>query len=763
MNRVWTGIMLLLLLVGALVGIFRPWEARNPQNPLLPRDGIVALGLDLQGGLRLTLRAINPNPDSAIAKEEINVARTVIENRINALGVAEPLVQAQGNDRIVVELPGLSKQDGNGQYSAQQQRAINLINQTAKLEFRILNQGAQGTTVAQINDELRSASLSGSALNQRRGELEKNLYKLSDLGPPLLTGQDLKTANANFDQFGRAQVDMEFTPAGAKKFEDATRANVNRQLGVVLDDKVITAPNIRQAIGGGRAVIEGLSGIQEASDISLVLRSGSLPIKLEIAETRDIGPTLGQDAINSGIQAGLVGTGLLFVLIFAYYGFWMGLVAALGLIYTTILLLACISLLGVTLTLPGIAGLILTLGAAVDGNVLSFERIKEELKSGKRFRQAIPGGFSHSIVTILDVNLCHLFAAAALYQYSSGPVRGFAVMLALGVVTSVFSNLITSRWLLEIIGQNREVRPPYWLWGTKIDFMGASRFVTFASLALAVLATAIVLVKGFNFGIDFTGGTAYTIRAESSTGAQQIRAFLDGAGISEVRGAESTITSLRSATGNEFSVRVRQLTETQRVELERKFQDGLKATVLQSETVGPAISSELRRNTIFAVLVGLALILVYVAFRFDWVFGLASVIAVGHDVAIVAGLYSLLNLEFSIPTVAVLLTIVGFSLNDSVIISDRIRENLKLMRGASYYDIVNVSINQTLSRTLMTALSTMLPILALLFLGGSVLRDFSLAILVGFIVGTYSSIYVVSALVVWYKTREQSRPAKAKA
>jgi SecD/SecF fusion protein len=413
--------------------------------------------------------------------------------------------------------------------------------------------------------------------------------------------------------------------------------------------------------------------------------------------------------------------------------------------------------------LPGIAGLILSLGAAVDGNVLSFERIKEELKLGKKFRQAIPSSFSHSIVTILDVNFCHLLAAAALYQYSTGPVRGFAVMLALGVIVSVFSNLITSRWMLEVIGDRREVRPPYWLWGTKIDFMGISRQVSIFSLVTALIATGIIFTKGFNFGVDFTGGTAFTVRVADEVRAEHIRQFLDQSGIAGISGADAIITTLGGVTGNEFSVRVGQMEEAQRIALERQFRERLDAIVLQSETVGPAIGAELRTSAILAVLVGLALILVYVAFRFDWVFGVASVIAVGHDVAIVAGMYSLLGLEFSIPTVAVLLTIVGFSLNDSVIISDRIRENLKLMRGRSYYEIVNTSINQTLSRTLMTSLATILPLLSLLFLGGPVLRDFALAILVGFIVGTYSSIYVVSALVVWYKTRELERKTAAKA
>ncbi|MER3482566.1 MAG: protein translocase subunit SecDF [Meiothermus sp.] len=743
-SRLWTGILLLALLLGSLVAIWKPWAPAEPK---------IKLGLDLQGGLRVVLKVDNPNPDRTKAKDDLDKARTVIENRINAIGVAEPLVQIQGNDRIVVELPGL-KQD-------QQDRALKLIGQTAVLEFRILNQGAQGTTVAQINNELRDSNLTGEALNKRRAELEKNLIKPSDLGPALLTGSDLQTAAAVFDQFGRSQVSMTFTSAGAKKFEDVTRANVNRQLAVVLDGKVYTAPNIKQAIGGGQAVIEGLSGIQEASDIALVLRSGSLPVKLSTGELRAIGPTLGQDAIHSGIIAGIVGAALVFALIFGYYGFWMGLVAALGLVYTAILLMASISLLGATLTLPGIAGLILTLGAAVDGNVLSFERIKEELKNGKRFRQAIPGGFSHSVITILDVNFCHLLAAAALYQYSTGPVRGFAVMLALGVVVSVFSNLIFSRWALEFLADRREVRPPYWLWGTKIDFLRPARYVTIVSIILALIGGTIALTKGFNFGIDFTGGTSFTVRVPENVGAEQIRNFLDTAG---VEGADAVITPLSSVTGKEFSVRTRQLTDTNRLALEQKFQSTLKSNVLQSETVGPAIGGDLRKNTIFAVLVGLALILIYVAFRFDWTFGAASVIAVGHDIAIVAGVYSLLGLEFTVPTVAALLTIIGFSLNDSVIISDRIRENLKTMRGHSYYEIVDTSINQTLSRTIMTALTIMLPIFALLFLGGPVLRDFSLAILVGFIVGTYSSIYVVSELVVWYKTREAARkqPRRAK-
>ncbi|PZA08994.1 MULTISPECIES: protein translocase subunit SecD [unclassified Meiothermus] len=739
MSRKWvTGIFLLLLFLASLLVLWKPWAPGEPK---------IKLGLDLQGGLRIVLEPTTPS----FTRQDLDVARTVIENRVNALGVAEPLVQIQGNRRIVVELPGLSKAD--------EDRAIRLIGQTAVLEFRILNENAQGLTVADINQQKRANP------NLDTKPLEQQLFKQSDLGPVLLTGKDLANAQATFDQFGRPQVSLTFTGEGAKKFEEVTRQNIGRRLAVVLDGKVFTAPTIRSAISGGQAVIEGLSGLEEASEIALVLRSGSLPISLREAETRAIGPTLGQDAIRSGIYAGIVGTALIFVLIFAYYGFWLGLVAALGLIYTSVLILGIISGLSATLTLPGIAGLILTLGAAVDGNVLSFERIKEELKHGKRFRQAIPGGFQHSIITILDVNACHLLAAAALYQYSTGPVKGFAVMLAVGVVASVFSNLVFSRWLLDRIAERREVKPLYWVWGSRFQFMKWARYITTFSLILAAIGGGIALVKGFNLGIDFTGGTAFTVRTGDKTTTEDIRSFLNQAGIPGAAGNEAIITALATQQGREYTVRVRQLTEENRIQLERLFQQRLSAQVLQSETVGPSVGSELKRNTIYAVLIGLALILVYVAFRFDWMFGLASIIAVAHDVAIVAGMYSLFRLEFTIPTVAALLTIIGYSLNDSIIISDRIRENLKdpQNRGKSYREIFDLAINQTLSRTVMTTLTTLLPVIALLFLGGSVLRDFSLAITVGIFVGTYSSIYVVSALVVAWKTRQAQRQQPAKA
>ncbi|WP_456413518.1 protein translocase subunit SecD [Oceanithermus profundus] len=712
-----TAILLFVLFVAAIAAMWKPWA---------PNEPMINLGLDLKGGLRVVLQTDNPDPDP----DDLEKARLVIENRINGLGVAEPLIQIAQPNRIVVELPGLSPEE--------QDKALKLIGQQAVLEFRIVKQDAQGKATSELT--------------------------LDDLGPVELKGSDLVDARVQFDRFNRPEVALEFTPEGAKKFADLTRNNIGRRLAIVLDGTIYSAPNIQTAITDGRAVITGINDLDEATQIALVLRSGSLPVPLHVEEVRAIGPTLGKDAIRAGIVASVVGALLIFVLLYLYYGFWFGSVAAIGLLYIALLIMGVLSGLGAVLTLPGIAGFILTLGAAVDGNVLSFERIKEELKLGKKLRQAIPDGFVHSTVTILDANISTLLAAAALYQYSTGPVRGFAVMLAIGIVVAVFSNLVFSRWMLERIAAAREVIPPYWIWGTKIPFLKEARIFTPATLTFAALMGAVVFFNGFNFGIDFTGGTAYLVRTGPEVTVDRIRSFLDEVQIQGVSAKEAIITEVESplADYKEFSVRVGLLSNDGVIALRKAFEEKLNAEVLQSEVVGPAVGAELRRNTVLAVLVGLGLILIYMAFRFDWIFGVASVIAVGHDVAITAGAFSLMGLEFTIPIVAALLTIIGYSINDSIIVSDRIRENQKVVRGIPYNELVDLSINQTLSRTVMTSFTTMLPLFALLFIGGPVLRDFSIALLIGILVGTFSSIYVVGSLVTWWKMRQPAPRKKAR-
>jgi SecD/SecF fusion protein len=443
--------------------------------------------------------------------------------------------------------------------------------------------------------------------------------------------------------------------------------------------------------------------------------------------------------------------------VYAYYGFWFGTVAALGLLFSGIAIFGMLAGLGAVLTLPGIAGLVLTIGAAVDGNVISFERIKEEMRHGLNLKSAIKGGFGHSFWTIFDVNFSHLISAMALYNYATGPVKGFAVTLAVGVIASTFSNLVFAPWLLEVFANRFKFRARDWFATPNVDFMKAAKFITTASVALAVAGLIVIFTKGFVLGVDFTAGTSINVQTNSSVQLEQVRSAITTSGVPGVTGNNVILSRVPGQDKNDFTVREGTLTDPQIAQLSSALEKLPNGDVVSSESVGPSVGRELTEKTIWAVVVALGLTLAYVWYRFDLVLGLGSVLAVAHDVFICFGLYALLGREFTITTVAAVLTLIGYSLNDSIIVSDRIRENLKLMRGESYAKIVNTSINQTLSRTLITSISTMLPLVALLFFGGPVLRDFSLILVVGILVGTYSSIYIVAPLAVWWKEYQETR------
>ncbi len=696
---------------------------------------MLELGLDLRGGLRVLLEA-DTSKVSGFTNEDLNQVRNVIENRVNQTGVAEPLVQIQGTKRIVVELPGLSQAD--------QTRAISLIGKTAKLEFKLLKSEAQGKSDADLLP--------------------------TDLEPALLTGEAIARAATQFDQFGQPTVSFELTPSGAAVFSDVTGKNVGKRFAIVLDDVVQSAPSINQRIGAS-GQITGNFSLEEANDLSLVLRSGALRIPVNIVETRAIGPTLGADAIRQGLTAALIGVAMIFVLVYAYYGLFFGTVAALGLLFSGLAIFGMMAGLGAVLTLPGIAGLVLTIGSAVDGNVISFERIKEEMRDGLSLKSSIKGGFGNSFWTIFDVNFSHLISAAALYNYATGPVKGFAVTLAVGIIASTFSNLFFSKWLLELMAQRFKFKARNWFDTPKIDFMVLSKYITTASVAIAMLGLVAMLLKGFIFGVDFTAGTSLLIKAPLTVTSEQMRTAVGASGLEGV--TEGGIVVVESNTPGEalkdFTVRTRTLDNgaTGGKNEVKVISDAISkiqnAKVDTVETVGAAVGNELTTKTILAVLVALGLTMIYVAVRFDWVLGVGSIFAVAHDVFICFGLYALLGREFTITTVAAVLTLIGYSLNDSIIVSDRIRENLKVMRGQPYAAIVNTSINQTLSRTLMTSIATMLPLVALLILGGPVLRDFSFILVIGIIVGTYSSIYIVAPMAVFFKDWQDNRKKASRA
>ncbi|GHG09125.1 protein translocase subunit SecDF [Deinococcus piscis] len=729
----WTGLLLLVTFLTALAFIWRPWQ--HPDTPTqLYNDEYqaVTLGLDLRGGLRIELEPTTKD----YTREDLDKVKTIVENRVDALGVAEPTVTVTSNDRVVVEAPGATPEI--------QQQVRDVIGQTARLEFRIVKDGVTpDSTLAAEKPETGG-------------------YTLDDLGPAQATGEIIADARATTDPSGRWVVAFDNTEEGAKKFGEFTGPNVGKLMAIVLDDQIQSVATINQQLFRG-VQITGDFDADEASQLALVLESGSLPIQVQTAAERSIGPSLGADAIQSGMTAGLIGLGAVFVLLFLYYGPWLGLVGALGLLFSAAILMGLLGGFGSTLTLPGIAGLVLTIGAAVDGNVISFERFKEERRRGKGVRQAIAKAYEHSTLTILDVNATHLISAFALYQFSSGPVRGFAVAVIAGTLASTFSNLVFAKWMMSWLAQRfPNLSAPQWITEPRINFMKPAALISAVSGLLALGGIAYVATQGLNYGVDFRSGTTVTARFADGVTPEQIRAQIVAAGAEQVTPQNTVIQQdiVPGTEGQQYTIKVPELTAEQVSAVGQQLASLSGGEVQSSETVGPTVGAELTRNTIYAMLLGLTGILIYVWFRFDLVMGLGSILATIHDVAIAVGIYALLGLEFNISTVAAILTLIGYSLNDSIIISDRIRENLRSMRGQSYRDIVNASINQTLSRTVMTSLSTMLPLIALLIWGGPVLRDFSLILLIGIIVGTYSSIYIVAPLVVFWNERRQPRTAQ---
>ena len=716
-QRTFLGIIVLGLVLAALAYLWQPWSPT-------PGDTI-KLGLDLQGGLRVVLRSDVPNPE----RDDLNAARNIIENRVNEFGVAEPLIQTSGADRIVVELPGLTASDQN--------RALDLIGQQAVLEFRLVRPAAQGLSTAELT--------------------------LADLEGIAFTGEIIRTARADFERVGSATMGpavlFEIRAEDARAFGDFTGGNIGRRMAIVLDDVIQTAPTLNSRITDS-GQITGIPTLEEAADISLVLRSGSLPIALTVEEIRAIGPTLGQDSIAAGTRAALIGGIAVVVFILAFYGPLFGGALAIGLGLVMLFIFGVLAALGAALTLPGLAGLVLTIGAAVDGNVISFERIREELRAGKGLRVAMRNGFGNSLSAIIDANVTTLLAAAALYQYTSGPVRGFAITLAIGLVSAMFVNTVVVPWLLDVASLRTRrtfMRPGFYT--EKLKFVKRAPIFLTISALLAAASIALVSIVGLRLSTDFTGGTSVLLRVADGTTVGDIRAVLDQPGFESVAGAAATIVEVIDPTieGSLLSVRVGLADEADTFAFALASAAG--AEVLSSDFVGPAVGADLRRGAVLAVLVALGLILVYVGWRFwpNWVIALATVLAAVHDVGLVLGFLDAIQAEIGVPVLAALLFVVGYSLNDSIIISDRIRENLRKVRDRSYSDVVDLSVSQTISRTLVTSGTTLLPVLALLFFGGSVLRDFSITLLVGIGIGTYSSVFVLAPVIVWFKTLQRKR------
>ncbi|HNQ50749.1 MAG TPA: protein translocase subunit SecD [Candidatus Omnitrophota bacterium] len=700
-----------------------------------PLDKRINLGLDLQGGMHLLLKVDTSKISEKAREDAADRAIEVIRNRIDQFGVRETSIQKQGMDEIVVQLPGITDRE----------RALEVIGRTALLEFKL---------VERDNDKMKAA-LEGTV-----PEGYELRYTEEDSEPVLLeqaavlTGDSLTDAQVTFSQsgFGEPVVSIRFNAEGAKKFAEITAANVGRRLAIVLDGKVQSAPNIKEAIPSGEAVITGRFNPDQAADLALILRVGALPAPMTVEEERTVGPLLGADSIKSGVKASLIGCALVFIAMIAYY-LVAGTFSVMAILLNALLTLGILGMLpllfhgiSATMTLPGIAGLVLSLGMAVDANVLINERIREELAAGRNLRTAVANGYEKAFSAIFDSNLTTLLAAFFLFQFGTGPIRGFAVTLTIGLITSMFTAIVVTRVLFELCLHFNLIRslPMMNLIGeTKFDFI-AKRHIFYAISAVVIGAGLFSFFSQGKkvYGIDFAGGQLQEYSFKNPVEVEKIRAALKELGLADA--------SIQQFKENPNVVLIR-TSEDKNIAITEKLkavftQEDIQ--ILRIERVGPVAGKHLKDKAVAALIWALVGILVYVSFRFKhFNFAVAGVVALLHDVLVAMGALALTGRQIDLLSVTAFLTIAGYSINDTIVIYDRVRENARLLRKATLKELINLSVNQTLARTLLTSGITLLVVIAILIYGGEVLSNFAFTLLVGFISGIYSTVYIASPLV----------------
>ena len=676
-------------------------------------------------GVELTLTEEGLHQSTTRAVEQ---SLEVIRQRVDQVGVAEPTIQRVGADRILVQLPGL--QDPT------QLRA--LLGSTAKMSFHLLGDRSSPDGIRTLKDS------QGNSFDVRNSVV--------------LSGDRLTDASAGFDSQTREPVvNFRFDRTGAREFATITEANVGRPFAIVLDGEVLSAPVIREPITGGSGQISGSFTVQEAGTLSALLRAGALPAKLTVIEERSVGADLGSDVIQKGIYAGIGAFVLVFLFMFVLYGGW-GIVANVALALNVALTLGGMSLLGATLTLPGIAGIVLGIGLAVDANVLINERIREEALKGKSALLAIDAGFQRAYATVMDSNMTALIATLLLFWFGSGPVRGFAITMALGIVISMFTAVsVVKVMMLSIASRRRlktiQIRPLLGFRpvpdGTQFKFMKA-RFAGLGLSALLALGSVVLMVKpGLNFGIDFRGGIQMEVATSTPDDLSRYRAVLEGLGLGEV-----TLQSM----GNEGRVLVRVERQSGGEVQQTVAMDKLKSAILavdpqasfeRTEVVGPKVSGELAQAGIVAVILAALAMLVYIWVRFEWPFAVGAILTLILDVVLTLGVFALSGLDFSLTAIAALLTLVGYSVNDKVVVYDRMRENLRSQRRLALREVIDLSINQTLTRSLYTSVTAFLAVLPLAVWGGSAVVSFAVPMAFGIVIAACSSVFIAAPILLF--------------
>lgn len=722
----------------------------------------IKLGLDLNGGTEFIVSVVPNKPVSDAEKMAMaNVSAVqlrdrvmdILRNRINKSGLVEPEIAAEGANRISLKIP-VSTEEQKKEY-------MKLIQMSAQLEFRLVSanneqlnsqyDAAPQTFVPPVGLEKMTMVTSDRFGKKRTDTVFVQIH-------PEMAGTNIVNAFVSADQYGQRQIALEFNSAGAAEFGKVTSANVGRRLAIVLDGTLYSAPTIQGAIYGGNASITGDFSQEEAQNVATALACGNLPATIRIDSTFDTAPTLGKEAVQSGTLAGIAG--LLWVAFFmlVYYR-KAGLVANIALMVNVILIIGAMASLGATLTLPGIAGIILTIGLAVDANVLIYERIREELEANKTLQNAIDLGYKRAFATILDSNTTVLLVGVILYWQGTGPIKGFGVTLSIGIACSMFTAIFVTRLIFDIYNKLFHVKKLNMmrlLTGMKIPFLKLWKYAVTLSIVLMLSSIVTVILKEKHIlGVDFTGGSQIVLNYKNYVSQRSVESTLTKAGY------ETTVSYKSSPVeGNKMDILINNQTTTRTSSgemsnvvsiLNRDFPKA-EFSGASENVIGGLVGKQFAESALLAVIFSVLGMMIYVSLRFESRYALAVIFALLHDVIIGLGVLIACDRQISLTVIAALLTAIGYSINESIIVFDRIRENLKLRKEMNYRDIIDLSINQTLSRTVITAFLTFSVVFILFLFGGISINSFALIMMVGIAAGTYSSIFVSSPLIAhWHK------------
>ncbi len=773
----------------------RNLEKRNDavlSSLLRASQGELRPGLDLAGGVSVTFRAEESDlsSDSFQRADELEKARSIIAQRVDSLGVAEPSIRVVGSDRIEVQMPGVTTKDNPN--------IIDTIGRPAILEFSLVHRTADPrmTPEAPVGYRLMIEEREDS-----HGNIIEQPYYIRNL--PVMTGSAIEEANAVVDPYGQYRVILNFTKEGAEQFEQVTRQIVEEnqrtgtigQLAIILDNELYSAPSVQTVIGGGRAEITGRFTQLEARDLANVLNN-PLEVGLVVDEMYEIGPSLAADARDSSIKAAVIGSALVLAFMVLYY--WgSGVIAMIAVAFNVLWVLAWLAYFGATITLPGVAALVLTIGMAVDANILILERMREELAAGKSNYNALLAGFDKAFSTIVDANVTTLITAALLAWLGTGPIKGFGITLAIGIFGTLFSALIVSRWMMEWPVQKGLVKRLLGLQlarETNFAFLDYRKPAFIGSWIIVILGlVAVFSHRSEILGIDFTGGDEITlayneqvpvtqIQNLASVSESQLEALLAATPENDAALRQSLQTVIKDGGFGEVNTVVQSGIGTDEMSLRVQTGPGegpafaallLKEfpnaglEVMSLTQVGPSVGAEVATSAIWSLTLALLGILLYVAIRFEWGFGIGALVSTVHDALLTVGLFVVLGQFFGIGSgqfnasmIAAILMVLGYSINDTIVIFDRIREELDLNPSLDLRKVIHLAINRTLPRTILTSVTTLLATLALYIFAAGVIVDFALVFLIGIVVGAFSSLFIACPVFYWYHKGDRRKVAE---